>query len=183
MPSGSLIFKKLQTCTPAPHSPYIQAPPMDQCSGRGTSNPTPRFRSRTNPELTLLLWCLLVDGECSREGQNGSDGRQVHTGQEGNRRQSQRWSGTSCSLLNVVCRLPPCPQQFAASAQLLPRTLVGPIPQLVRDQIPCEERRYFNLKHHHHTYHEKIFKLLGKERETSMMMSLSSPVHLSPSRT
>ena len=183
MLSGSLIFKKLQTYTPAPHIPCIQAPPMDQCSGRGISNPTPRFRSRTNPELALSSWCSLVDGECSREGRNGSDGRQVHTGQEGNPLQSQRWSGTSCSLLNVVYRSPPCPLQFAASAQLLPRTLVGPIPQLVLDQTPCEERCYFNLEHHHHTYHEKIFKLLSYERETSMMMSLSSPVHLSPSRT
>ena len=146
-----LIFKKPKTCTPAHHIPYSQAPPMDQCSGRGISNPTPRFRSRMNPELALSLWCSLLDGECSREGRSGSDGRQDHTGQEGSRRQCQRWSGTSCSLLNVVCRSPPCPQQFAASAQLLPPPLAGPIPRLALDQTP-KDRCYCSLEHHHHPH-------------------------------
>ena len=177
-----VFFIKPQTCTLAPHIPYIQVPPMDRCSVRGISNPTLRFHSRMNPELALSLWCSLLDGECSRAGRNGSDGRQVHTGQEESRRQSQRWSGTSCSLLNVVCRLPPSPQQFSASAQSPPRILAGPTPQLVLDQIPCEERCNCSLEHHH-PYHEKVFKPIRNKQETSMMMSLSSPVHLSPSRT
>ena len=125
-----------QTCTPAPHIPYIRAPPMDRCSDRGISNPTRRFRSRTNLELALSFWCSVLDGECSREGRSGSDGRQDHTGQEENRRRSQTWSGTSCSLLNVVGRSPPCPRQFAASAQLLPRPLAGPTPRPALDQKP-----------------------------------------------
>ena len=97
---------------------------MDRCSDCDISNPTPRFHNRTNPVLVLSLWCSVLDGECRRGGRSGSGGRQGHTGQEENRRQSQRWSGTSCSLLNVAGRSPPCPRQFTVSAQLLPRPSV-----------------------------------------------------------
>ena len=147
---------------------------MGQCLGRGISNPTPRFRSRMNPELALSLWCSLLDGGCSREGRSGSDGRQDHTGQEGSHRQCQRWSGTSCSLLNVVCRSPPCPQQFAASAQLLPPPLAGPIPRLALDQTP-KDRCYCSLEHHHHPHREKVFKCMTGYLNDDITL-LSSPL-------
>ena len=130
--------KEPPTCTPAPHNPYSQVPPMDQSWGRGTSNPIRQSHSHRSLQEVRLAWCLMLTGVCSRGGLSGAHGRRGHNVQEGSRHRCRTWSGTSCSLRHGASMLPLCRPWFAKSVEFLPRPLACSKPRQAPDQIPCD---------------------------------------------